>query len=85
MKNKKVVIIVSVIILIVAAIAYGVHNFYSSYMFNEDGTIAGDSKESFITNVKQLEDYEDKKNLVEFAVEHGVITQKEADEILNEK
>lgn len=81
MKNKK-MIIISVVILIVIAIVFGVHKFYSSYMFNEDGTIDGGSKESFIENVQKLENEEDKVMLINFAVEHGVITEKEAKELL---
>ncbi|MBQ9072017.1 MAG: hypothetical protein IJY25_02550 [Bacilli bacterium] len=82
MKNKKVVIIISIILIIGVAIAFGIYNFYSSYMFNEDGTIAGGSKESFIENVQKLEDEEDKITLINFAVEHGIITEKEAKELL---
>lgn len=82
MKNKKVIIIISSIILIISAIIFGIHKFYSSYMFNEDGTIANSSNESFIENVKNIEDEEDRLRLINFALEHGIINQKEADELL---
>ena len=82
MKNKKVIIIISIILVITVAIVYGIYNFYSSSMFNEDGTISGGSKESFIENVQKLEDEEDKIMMINFAVEHGVITEKEAKKLL---
>lgn len=82
MKNKKVIIIISIILVITVAIVYGIYNFYSSYMFNEDGTISGGSKESFIENVQKLEDEEDKIMMINFAVEHGVITEREAKKML---
>ena len=84
MKNKKVVIIVSVILLIVVAIIIGIRNFYSSYMFNEDGTIDNPRQVFF----EQLENPEisgdDRITLINFGVEHNIITQKEAEKYLNE-
>ena len=84
MKSKKVVIIVSVIVLIVIAIIMGVRNFYSSYMFNEDGTIDNPRQVFF----EQLENPEisgdDRITLINFGVEHNIITPKEAEKYLND-
>ncbi len=84
MKNKKVIIIVSILILIIVAVLYGVHNFYSSYMFNEDGTISGTSDDLYKLYFEQLEKVsgDDRINLIKFGVEQNIITQKEADELL---
>lgn len=88
MKNKKVIIIISIVILITVAIIVGVHKFYSSYMFNEDGTISGTSNDLYKLYFEQLEKVsgDDKINLINFGVEQNIITQEEADELLkNEK
>ena len=84
MKNKKVIIIVSILILIIVAVLYGVHNFYSSYMFNEDGTISGTSDDLYKLYFEQLEKVsgDDRINLIKFGVEQNIITQEEADELL---
>ena len=84
MKSKKVIIIVSILILVIVAVAYGVHNFYSSYMFNEDGTISGTGNDLYKLYFEQLEKVsgDDKINLIKFGVEQKIITQKEADELL---
>ena len=84
MKNKKVVIIVSVILLIVIAIIMGVRNFYSSYMFNEDGTI-DDPRQVFYQQLNNPEiSGDDRITLINFGAEHNIITQKEAEKLLNE-
>ena len=84
MKNKKVVIIVSVILLIVIAIIMGVRNFYSSYMFNEDGTI-DDPHKLFYEQLNNPEiSGDDRVTLINFGAEHNIITQKEAEKLLNE-
>lgn len=84
MKNKKIIIIVSILILVIVAVLYGVHNFYSSYMFNKDGTISGTSNDLYKLYFEQLEKVsgDDKINLIKFGVEQNIITQKEADELL---
>lgn len=84
MKNKKVIIIVSILILIIVAVLYGVYNFYSSYMFNEDGTISGTSDDLYKLYFEQLEKVsgDDRINLIKFGVEQNIITQEEADELL---
>ena len=83
MKNRKVVIIISVVVLIIVAIMVGVYKFYSSYMFNEDGTISG-LNDLYPLFYEQLEKVsgDDKVNLINFGVEHNIITQEEAEELL---
>ena len=86
MKNKKVAIIVSVVVLVIIAVIVGVHKFYSSYMFNMDGTISG-ANEAYELFYKQLENLSGDKRieLINFGVEHNIITQKEAEELLKAK
>lgn len=84
MKNKKIIIIISIVVLITVAIIVGIHKFYSSYMFNEDGTISGTGKDAyklFFEHVEKLSG-DDKINLINFGVEQNIITQDEADELL---
>ena len=61
----------------------GVHKFYSSYMFNEDGTISG-VNDLHILFYEQLEKVsgDDKINLINFGVEHNIITLEEADKFM---
>ena len=84
MKNKKVIIIISIVLLITVAVIAGVHKFYSSYMFNEDGTISGTSNDLYKLFFEQLEKVsgEDKISLINFGVEQNIITEKEAGELL---
>jgi len=84
MKNKKVIIIISIVLLITVAVIAGVHKFYSSYMFNEDGTISGTGKDLYNLFFEQVEKVsgEDKINLINFGVEQNIITEKEAEELL---
>ena len=81
MKNKKIIIIISIVVLITVAIIVGVHKFYSSYMFNEDGTISGTSYKLYFEQLEKVSG-EDKINLINFGVEQNIITEKEAEELL---
>lgn len=83
MKSKKLMIFASVILLIIVAIVIGVYNFYSSYMFNEDGTI-DNPRQVFFEQVEKLSG-DERVTVINFGVEHNIITQKEADKLLNEK
>ena len=86
MKNKKVVIIISSIVLIISAIIFGIHKFYSSYMFNMDGTISG-ANEAYELYYEQLEKVsgDDRINLINFGVEQNIITREEAEELFKSK
>lgn len=82
MKSKKVMIIISVVLLIVIAIIIGIHKFYSSYIFNEDGTVSN----SYNLYYEQLNNLsgDERIKLIEFGVEHNIITRQKADEYLKE-
>lgn len=83
MKNKKVTIIVSVAILLIVAIIVGVHKFYSSYMFNEDGTISGinDLHKLYYEQLEKLSG-DERVKLINFGVEQNIITIEEAEKFL---
>lgn len=81
MKNKKVMIIISVVLLIVIAIIIGIYKFYSSYMFNEDGTVISNSYNLYYEKLNTLSG-DERIKLIEFGVENNIITRQEADEYL---
>ena len=83
MKNKKVMIIISVVLLIVIAIIIGIYKFYSSYMFNEDATVISNSYNLYYEKLNTLSE-DERIKLIEFGVEHNIITRQEADEYLKE-
>lgn len=83
MKNKKVMILISVVILIVIAIIIGIHSFYSSHLFNEDGTLLGNSYKLYYEQLDNLSG-DERIKLIEFGVENNIITRQEADEYLKE-
>ena len=83
MKNKKVMIIISVVLLIVIAIIIGIYKFYSSYMFNEDGTVISNSYNLYYEKLNTLS-RDERIKLIEFGVENNIITRQEADEYLKE-
>lgn len=83
MKNKKVMIIISVVLLIVIAIIMGIHKFYSSYLFNEDGTVLSSSYNLYYEQLNNLSG-DERIKLIEFGVEQNIITREEADEYLKE-
>lgn len=82
MKSKKVMIIISVVLLIVIAIIIGIHKFYSSHIFNEDGTVSN----FYNLYYEQLNNLsgDERIKLIEFGVEHNIITRQKADEYLKE-
>ena len=82
MKNKK-LIIISLIIIIIVATTFGIHNFYSSYMFNEDGSISGTSKEDLIEKLKQLEEKDDYIRMVTFSFEQNILNKKDYINLIN--
>lgn len=83
MKNKKVMIIISLVLLIVIAIIIGIYKFYSSYMFNEDGTVISNSYNLYYEKLNTLSG-DERIKLIEFGVEHNIITRQEADEYVKE-
>lgn len=79
MKNKK-ILIISLIIIIICAIGFGVYKVRDSYLFNEDGTIS-DAHAELIEHLKSIENKEERKKQVDFSLEYNIITQEEANEL----
>lgn len=82
MNNKKIIIIVLIFIICVSAIAFGIfkatHN--ENYLYNQNGQIE-DSKASLINKLKSVEDKDERKKQVDFALEQNLISQDEANDI----
>ena len=82
MNNKKVVIGIILAILVIVAIGFGIfkatHN--EDYLYNQDGTVV-DGKKDLIESIKKMENAEERKNKIEFSVEHNILTQQEANEL----
>lgn len=79
MKNKKILLIV-IGIIILLGIIFGAYKIYNSYIFNEDGTLSNGHTE-LIEHLKGIEDKEERKKQVDFSLESNIITQDEADKL----
>lgn len=81
MKNKKVLIII-LVVLVALAIGYGIFRakFNDNYLYNPDGNIT-DGHTELIEHLKSVEDPEERKKQVDFSLEHNIITQEEADKL----
>ncbi len=79
MKNKK-ILIISIVIIIICAIGYGIYRLYNSYLFSEDGSIS-DGHADLINALKSVEDEEERKRQIDFSLESNLITKKEANEL----
>lgn len=79
MKNKK-VIIIFIICLIILAILFATFKIYNSYMFNDDGTLS-DGHTELIEHLKSVKDKEERKKQIDFSLESNIITQEEANEL----
>ena len=79
---KKVVIGIILAILVIVAIGFGIfkatHN--EDYLYNQDGTVV-DGKKDLIESIKKMENAEERKNKIDFSVEHNILTQQEANEL----
>ena len=82
MNNKKVIISIILVVLIIVAIGFGIfkatHN--EDYLYNENGTIT-DGKSELINHLKSIEDVNERKNQIDFSVQQNIITQQEANEL----
>lgn len=78
-KNKKIITAVIFIILLMA-IALGIYNVCTSYLFDENNSIP-DGKGQVINKVKETNDIETKRNMIEFSIEYNIITQEEASKL----
>lgn len=82
MNNKKILILIAVIVLLVCAVVFGIykatHN--ENYMYDSNGNIV-DGREELIEHLKDIEDDEERKKQIDFSVESNIITQEEANEL----
>ena len=79
MKNKKLFIIIALII-VVLAIILGALKFRGLFLFNEDGTIA-DGHAELIERLKSVEDKDERKRQIDFSLQSNIITQEEANDL----
>ena len=79
MKDKKNVIIVITIIIIVA-IGFGIFKISTSYLFNENGKIE-DGHTQLINHIKSIEDEAERKNQINYRLSQNLINQAEANEL----
>lgn len=82
MNNKKVIISIILVILVIVALGFGIfkatHN--ENYLYNKDGSVV-DGKKDLITHLKSIEDVNERKNQIDFSVQQNIITQEEANEL----
>lgn len=81
MKNKK-IIIIALIILVICAVGFGIFKarYNPNYLYNQDGTIV-DGHQELIEHLKSIEDVEERKKQVDFSVEQNIITPEEASQL----
>jgi len=82
MSNKKILIIIAVVLLLVCAVVFGIykatHN--EDYLYDSNGNII-DGREELIEHLKDVEDAEERKKQIDFSVESNIITQEEANNL----
>lgn len=76
MKNKK-ILVIAIIIIIIGAIGYGVFKVYSSYLFDKDGAII-DGHQKLIERIQEIENVEERREIIEECLERNFITQEDA-------
>lgn len=82
MKLKKKIIITSIVI-IGLAILFGCYKVKTSYIYNDDETIIDVSNE-IVESIKTIENLEERRKTIDFAVEHNMISQEQAQKLINE-
>ena len=82
MNNKKGIIGIIFVILVIVAIGFGIfkatHN--EEYLYNQGGTVV-DGKKDLIESIKKIENAEERKNKIDFSLEHNILTQQEVNEL----
>ena len=82
MNNKKIIVLIAVIVLLVCAVVFGIykatHN--EDYLYDSNGNII-DGREKLIEHLKGIEDIEERKKQINFSVESNIITQEEANNL----
>ena len=76
MNNKKIILII--IVIVVLAVILSIYKIYSSNLFRADDGKIGDGKPELIEHLKSIENEQERKNQIDFSVEHNAITQEEA-------
>ena len=81
MKNKKIILIVLVIVL-ACSIGFGVYKATHSedYLYNQDGTIS-DGHSDLLKHLREIEDKDERKKQVDFSLQSNIITQEEANQL----
>ena len=79
MDNKKNIIIV-ITIIVVIAIGFGIFKISTSYLFNENGKIE-DGHSQLINHIKSIENDSERKSQIEFSLRQNLINQTEANEL----
>lgn len=82
MNNKKVIISIILIVLLIAAIGFGIFKatYNENYLYDENGKIT-DGKSELINHLKSIEDVNERKSQIDFSVQQNIITQQEANEL----
>lgn len=82
MNNKKVIIAIILAIVLIVSIVFGIFKatHHEDYLYNQDGTVI-DGKKDLIESIKKIENAEERKNKIDFSVEHNILTQQEANEL----
>lgn len=82
MNKKKTIISILLVILVIAAIGFGIfkatHN--ENYLYNQDGTMT-DGKSELINHLKSIDDINERKKQIDFSVYQNILTQQEANEL----
>ena len=82
MNNKKIIIGIILAIVVIVAIGFGIfkatHN--EDYLYHKDGTVV-DGKKDLIESIKKIDNAEERKNKIDFSVQHNILTQEEANEL----
>lgn len=81
MKNKKLVIIF-IVIVIIAGVLAGIYKIMTSYIFNTKDMKIEHEEEKLVERLKSTKEYEIKEEQVKLFLEAGEITEEEAKEIL---
>lgn len=81
MMHKRYMVLV-ILIIILIAILIGIKISNNSYIYEEDGKIQ-DSHKELVEHLKNLNNIDDKKNQVQFFLEYNLLTDEEAEEIIN--
>lgn len=78
-KSKKIIILISIIIIL--AVIFSFFEIRKSYLFNADNNGIMDGKTELIDSLEKIEDKEERKKQIDYAVKQKVITQEEADKL----